>query len=104
MRDPIKYVENKQNPKLISVDNLKDPINTEIQQQRVNNYSNRETELRSNTEIFYGIVWGEWYNGIKSIFRKNKYFEEKSDIFDCIWLLKQVKEVTSGLDVELKKL
>ena len=60
--------------------------------------------MRSNLDTIYGLVWGQLYHGIKSIVRKNEYFEEKSDIFDCLWLIiEQVKEVNSGLDVKSNK-
>ena len=84
---------------MISED-LKDPINAATQQHRVNIYVNREAVLRSNLDRIYILIWGQCYHGINSIFHKNDYFEYKSDIFDCLWILKQVKEVTTVLDVK----
>ena len=103
MRYPIKYFENKKNPKLMSADDLKDYINAAIQQQRVNKYINIEAGLRINLENIHGLVWGQCSHGIKSIVCNNKYFEYKSEILDCLWLVEELKEVTLVLDVKSSK-
>ena len=100
MRDTIKTFEKKQKLKLMSADDQKDTINSEIQQQIVNNYFNREAILRSNLNNIYGLVWNQFYHGIKSIFCNKEDSEEKSDISDCLWIIEQVKEVTLGLDIK----
>ena len=52
----------------------------------------------------YGLVWFQLSHGIKSIIRNNEYIKDRSDVFDCLWLLNFLNEVTSRIDVNLKKL
>ena len=59
MRDPINSFENKHKKKLISVDDLKDPINTAIEQKKVNRYVNKEAGLRSSLDNIYCLVIGQ---------------------------------------------
>ena len=71
----IESFENMQNPKSISVDDLKDTINMAIQKNQVKNYVNREAGLTRNLYKIYGFVWGQCSHGIKSKIRNNEYFE-----------------------------
>ena len=59
MKCPIKYSENNHKPNLMSIHDLKDSINTEIQKHQLKNYVNREAVLRSNLENIYDHVWGQ---------------------------------------------
>ena len=82
------------------VDYLKDPINAAIQQHRVNNCVNKDSGSIKNLDKMYGLVWGQCSHGIKSIIHNKKYFKEKLDVFDFLWLLERMKEITSGMCVK----
>ena len=84
---PIKYFENKQNPKSIIIDYLNYAINVETYRQRVKNYVNIEAGLRSNFDKMYSLVWGQFSHGINTIIRNNEDLKYKLDIFDCLWIL-----------------
>ena len=75
MKYTIKYFERNHKPKSNSVYYLKGPINSEIQQQWVNNYVGKEAGLRINLDKIYGIVWGQFPHGIKTIICNNKYMK-----------------------------
>ena len=82
---------------------MRQSVNEAIQQQGVKNCVNREAGIRDTLDKMYGILWGQCYYGINSIIRINKYFKDKSDVSNCLWLLERVKEVTLGLDFKSKK-
>ena len=103
MKDPmIDFKANKKPAELSDEDKKKD-VEVAIQTQKIKNYVAREETLSSNIEKIYAITWGQCTESLKGIVRNIEDYAVKSKDFDVIWLLEQLKKITSGIDVKLNK-
>ena len=46
----------------------------------------------------YGKIWGKCTDALKSMIENENGYEEKEQKKDLIWMLKTIKEISSGLD------
>ena len=51
----------------------------------------------------YGIIWGQCNSGLQSSLKVNEDFPSKSKMSDLLWLMKETKNITAGIDVKLNK-
>jgi hypothetical protein len=60
-------------------------------------------QLTDNMDKLYGMVSGQCSHALISILENDAEFPEKDEQCDVVWLLKKLKEITSGLDVKSNK-
>ena len=73
-------------------------IQKEIQKERIKQYVSREVNIRRNTEKAFGIIWGQCSLALQADIKGNSRYEEKSAMFDVLWLLIELKKAVSGID------
>ena len=66
-------------------------------------YCQREQDMMSSLDRIFALVWGQCSQGLTSALKHTKDFQGKQDSCDVIWLLQQVKELTSGIDYKTNK-
>ena len=59
--------------------------------------------LLNNIEKIYATIWGQCTQSLQGIVRNIDEYKKKAQSFDVIWLLEQLKKITSGIDVKLNK-
>jgi len=98
LQDPIKAMESKHRPK--SLEDPADQIEKDIQRERIKQFVSREYVLRSNMEKLYGLLWGQCSSALQATIKGINEYEDKSDDFDPIWLLIEIKKAISGIDLK----
>ena len=66
-------------------------------------YFQREQDMTSSLDRIFALVWVQCSQGLTSALKHTKDFQGKQDSCDVIWLLQQVKELTSGIDYKTNK-
>ena len=51
-----------------------------------------------NTEKVYGLIWGQYSAALQALIKGVSGYNENAVSFDTIWLLKELKKVTTGID------
>ena len=51
--------------------------------------------MQSSIQRVYGLIWGPLFEMTKTMIKKKMFY--------CIWLLKNLKLITSGLDIKRKE-
>ena len=54
--------------------------------------------LRRNLEKIFGIIWGQCSAGLQAYLKGLHGYQDKSATFDVVWLIKEAKKATSGID------
>ena len=54
--------------------------------------------MRRNIEKTYGLIWGHCSAGLQTYIKGLSYYETASSAFDPLWLLREIKKATSGID------
>ena len=58
----------------------------------------RKINLRRNIEKVYGLIWGQCSAGLQTYTKGLSYYKIGSSNFDALWLLREIKKATSGID------
>jgi len=69
-----------------------------IHREKVKRHLNCMEALEDNNIRVYGLVWGQYTAALQAELRGIEDFKEKYAMYDCLWLLQQVKLVSSGVD------
>jgi hypothetical protein len=72
-------------------------------QEEVKAHIKRINTLENNKETLCGFIWGQCSNALKEIIKGDSDYMEKFKNYDCIWLLKKIKMITSGIDEKANK-
>jgi hypothetical protein len=70
----------------------------QIHREKVKRHLNRMEALEDNKMRVYGLVWGQCTAALQAELRGVEDFKEKDSAYNCLWLLQQVKLVSSGVD------
>ena len=73
-------------------------VKKEILDQKVKLYVTKEASIKDNMFKMYEKNWGEFTDALQSMISHEKGYEEREQNKDLIWLLKTIKEISSGLD------
>lgn len=103
MKDPLPIYKATKKPTSFSEEELEDPVNAGIQQQKIKNYVLQEAELESNLNKVYALIWGQCSSNLQALIRHLKEYKAKSQKYDVLWLLENLKKLTSGIDVKANK-
>ena len=75
-----------------------DEVDLEIYKEEVKQFVQRKMNLRRNIEKSFGLVWGQCSNGLQTYIKGLYSYETQAKIFDLLWLLRELKKATSGID------
>ena len=81
-----------------SKDDDVDEVDLEIYKEEVKQFVQRKMNLRRNMEKSYSLVWGQCSNGLQTYLKGLYSYETRAKIFDLLWLLRELKKATSGID------
>lgn len=73
-----------------------------MQQECLKVYINRENILKDNHIKIYGIVWRQCSSALQSVIKGLDEYKSSAADHYLVWLLQQIKKVTSGIDVKAK--
>ena len=82
---------NDNNPKELTDEDKRYDVNVQIHKQRIKLYVTIELIMKRNLNNVYGLVWVEFTHSLKSMIKHEKYYKDKSNTFDILWLLNQLK-------------
>ena len=102
MKDPTSSIEDDE-PKDLSVDDLKSEVKRWMKQEEVKLHIKRLKALENNQEKLYAIMWGQLTHGLQEIIKGDDDFVYKDTTFDSIWLLQKAKLTSSGVDSKANK-
>ena len=85
-------------PTDLSEDDEKNFVKKFAKQEEIKEHALRLRTLRGNKITLYGIVWGQCSTALQEVIKTDADFVTKDGAFDCIWLLKKCKMVSSGVD------
>ena len=104
--NPLKYFRSKKEPEEPEADeDGNEPSKREIDKyhKRLDRFWAQEDKIESMTVSAFTIVEGNCSDGIKEQLRsKDKYLEKKMD-GDILWIMGELKEITSGLELTTNK-
>ena len=75
-----------------------DEVDQEIYRKEVKQFMQRKINMRRNLEKAYGLIWGQCLAGLQTYIKGLSYYETSSSKFDALWLLREIKKATSGID------
>ena len=104
LKDPADDFEARYMPKDIDEEELKkSAVKRTIHDQRCKAYVLREDKMVAAKSKIFGLIWGQCSVGLQAVIRHMDEYNTKKEGQDVIWLLKQVKVSTSGLDEKTNK-
>ena len=101
--DPSGGFEKEHLPKSKTTEELKDPITKSLQDQEVKMYLIRKNKLRTNVNKIWGLIMGQCSTALSSVVENSSDFRTSDKKNDILWLLNEVKQITSGLDMKCNK-
>ena len=96
IEDPTPTFRAKNKPK--APDIIADNVDKDIYKEEIKIFVSRELNLRRNLENIFGIIWGQCSSALQSNIKSINDFEDKYDLLDTLWLIKELKKATSGID------
>ena len=66
--------------------------------QRCKLFASRQDKLGDNMNKLYAVSWGQSSLARQSEIISLEYYEDKKNPFDCLWLLDNIKLLTTGID------
>ena len=103
MIDPMSTFKLNNTPAELSDEDSKKSVEQAMQTHRIKLYIAREMNLKDNMDKLYGVVTGQCSHALLSILENDEDFIDKDERCDILWLLKKLKEITSGLDIKSNK-
>ena len=99
LKDPCTNFKTKHIPKDLTTIEEGSKIKMKMWEIRVKKYMDREEVLTENTKKLYGIVIGQCTPPLRSTIKHDEEYGIKSLYFDTLWLLKKIKKMTAGVDI-----
>ncbi len=75
-----------------------DQTDKEIYKEEVEKFVQRKLNLRQNVEKAYGFVWDQCSAELQAYIKGLQEYPENFISFNTIWLLKELKKATSGVN------
>ena len=100
LKDPTNNFQEQNKPIKLLPDDFGgiDEVHQEIYKEEVKQFVQQKINIRRNVEKSYGLVWGQWSADLKQYIKGISLYESRSKIFGTVWLLKELKKATSGID------
>ena len=74
-----------------------DQVEMAIFNEKIRMYVKAEAAIEASMKSLYDLIWGQCSDELQATVRLHDKFEEKSNEFDGVWLLKRVEEHVAGL-------
>ena len=103
LKDPNTDFRKNNLPKDLTTKQKGSDVEVAIQAQRIKMYAIREADMNNNMDKVYGLVKGQCSTSLRTVIKQDPDFVDKDEQHDILWLLKKLKEVTSGLDTKSNK-
>ena len=103
LKDPNTDFRKNNLPKDLTTKQKGSDVEVAIQAQRIKMYTIREADMNNNMDKVYGLVKGQCSTSLRTVIKQDPDFVDKDEQHDILWLLKKLKEVTSGLDTKSNK-
>ena len=81
----------------------KDDLKLRVYMKKLEYFLNRTNTLKSNLIKVWAIIIGQCSPALKSVIEGLEDYEEKEEDSDVVWLLKNIKSLSSGVDVKANK-
>ena len=81
----------------IEIELITQSIN-ELYRQEMKLYATRRQQLRSNRSKLFGTIWSQCTPTLQSEIINLKEYDEKRKEYECLWLLENLKLLSSGID------
>ena len=75
-------------------------VDVEIKKEEIKAYVRDLKTLESNLKKIYSLVFGNCTDGVRTLIKSEDLYEEKSKLFDCVWILKTCKSIVCGVDTK----
>ena len=95
-----KAFDRKRKPSKLATDAEGDDLEVAIYKTKVKMYVTAESNLIRNVEQVFGIIWGQCSSALQSKIKSLADYNDKSGDLDTLWLLKELKKATSGIDAK----
>jgi hypothetical protein len=69
-----------------------------IYTEEVKEYVKRLREMKSNLATIHAVAWGQCSEAMRAKVKSLSHYKEKTELTDCVWLLRQIKAVTLQFD------
>ena len=73
-------------------------VDLAIQKEEVRLYVTKKSILASNVNTIFAKVWGQCSEGLQNMIKYSDKYEARERLKDTVWLLKELKKVTTGID------
>ena len=73
-------------------------VDLAIQKEEIRLYVTKKSMLASNVNTIFAKVWGQCSEGLQNMIKYSDEYEVKERAKDVVWLLKELKKVTTGID------
>ena len=100
MVDPETKFKSKRKPIKLDEAQKDDELEKDIYKEHVKVYVAGLTLLTRNQEKVFGVICGQCSAALQSKIKSLAEFEDKSSSLDSLWLLKELKKATAGIDVK----
>lgn len=70
----------------------------DIYKEKIKLFVSRDRNLKRNLQRVYGVLWGQCSTDLQAKIKGPSLFQEKSGLIDALWLAKELKKTTAGLD------
>ena len=88
-------------PKELSDADKKNDTKRTLHEKRIGVYVQREMDLMSNIQAVYSLVWGQCSTALQQKVKGLKDYQQRSDVYDTLWLLESVKKKIVGIDEDV---
>ena len=99
--DAIGGFETDNKPVELSADEKKSTVDVEIHKEEIKEYVKDLKTIKSNLKKMYSLIYGNCTESVQTMVKADTEYDEKSKIFDYVWLFKKVKTIVSGLDTKV---
>ena len=100
-KDIIEAYKKTSKPADLTTEEKKSDVEVEIKKEEIKEYVKQVHTIKSNLKKIYSLIFGNCTEGVQTMIKTDSDYETKSKAFDCTWILKKVKTITSGLDTKV---
>ena len=100
LEDPIDQFNAKRKPSPMTDAQNADPTEVEIRKEEIKLFVARRNKLISLAEKAFSIIWGQCSSQLQSKITSLASYTTKAKAQDTLWLLKELKKVTSGISAK----
>ena len=81
-------------PAYLNKTELKSETKKFIWKTKVHSYVRRVKTQENNCESIFSIIWGQCSTAMKNKLQSLDNYQERSNEYDCVWILKEIKVIT----------